>query len=118
VVDHMIFLMMAAHDTITSSATTLFWHLARDQDWQERLRAECRAVAGGDARPIAHDDLARLELTELAFKEALRIMPPVPSLPRRALRDFTFGGYRIPAGTTVGISPAAVHADPALWPDP
>ncbi|WP_408588984.1 cytochrome P450 [Novosphingobium sp.] len=118
VVDHMIFLMMAAHDTITSSATTLFWHLAQDQDWQERLRAECRAVAGGDARAIGYDDLGKLELTELAFKEALRIMPPVPSLPRRALRDFTFGGYRIPAGTTVGISPASVHADPALWPDP
>lgn len=118
VVDHMIFLMMAAHDTITSSATVLFWQLARNPDWQDRLRAEARAVTGGDGLPLAYEDLGRMELTEMAFKEALRFMPPVPNMPRRALRDFEFGGYRIPAGTPVGISPAAVHADPAHWPEP
>jgi len=117
VVDHMIFLLMAAHDTITSSFTTLIWQLARDQDWQERLRAEALAV-GAAGQPVAHADLARMELTDLAFKEALRLMPPVPALPRRALRDFTFRGHRIPAGTTVGINPALVHVDPALWPRP
>jgi len=118
VVDHMIFLMMAAHDTITSSATVLFWQLARNPQWQERLRAEARAVTGGNGLPLSYDDLGRMELTELAFKEALRFMPPVPNMPRRALRDFEFGGYRIPAGTPVGISPAATHADPVHWPSP
>jgi cytochrome P450 len=118
VVDHMIFLLMAAHDTITSSFTTLIWQLARNPDWQERLRAEALAVAGEAGRPIAHADLPRMELTDLAFKEALRIMPPVPALPRRALRDFHFRGHHIPAGTPVGINPAAVHADPVLWPEP
>ncbi len=118
VVDHMIFLLMAAHDTITSSFTTLIWQLARNPEWQDRLRAEAMAVAGEAGRPIAHADLPRLELVDLAFKEALRIMPPVPALPRRALRDFTFQGHHIPAGTTVGINPAVVHTDPALWPEP
>lgn len=118
VVDHMIFLMMAAHDTITSSATVLFWQLAKNPEWQDRLRAEARAVTGGDGLPLAYEDLGRMELTEMAFKEALRFMPPVPNMPRRALRDFEFGGFRIPAGTPVGISPAAVHADPAHWDSP
>ncbi|WP_225206937.1 cytochrome P450 [Novosphingobium huizhouense] len=118
VVDHMIFLMMAAHDTITSSFTTLAWHLATSPEWQDKLRAEALAVTGGPDRALAYEDLGKLELTDLAFKESLRIMPPVPAMPRRALRDFTFRGHRIPAGTGVGISPAAVHADPALWPDP
>ncbi len=118
VVDHMIFLMMAAHDTITSSATVLFWQLAKNLEWQERLRAEARTIAGGDGLALAYDDLGRMELTELAFKEALRFMPPVPNMPRRALRDFTFGGFAIPAGTPIGISPAAVHMDPSHWPQP
>ena len=118
VVDHMIFLMMAAHDTITSSATSLVWLLAKNPEWQDKLRAEALAVTGGAGRPVAYDDLGKLELTEMAFKEALRLIPPVPSLPRRAMRDFEFGGYRIPAGTGVGISPSAVHMDPAHWPDP
>jgi cytochrome P450 len=118
VVDHMIFLMMAAHDTITSSATSLVWLLAKNPEWQDKLRAEALAVTGGVGRPVSYDDLGKLELTEMAFKEALRLIPPVPSLPRRAMRDFEFGGYRIPAGTGVGISPSAVHMDPNHWPDP
>ncbi len=122
VVDHMIFLMMAAHDTITSSFTTLIWQLAKNPEWQAKLRAEARAAADGAIRfgvpTLPYDALGQMELTDMAFKEALRIMPPVPSTPRRALRDFTFAGYRIPAGTDVDVSAAAVHADPVLWPDP
>ncbi len=118
VVDHMIFLMMAAHDTITSSATSLVWLLAQNPEWQDKLRAEALAVTGGEGRPLNYDDMGKLELTEMAFKEALRLIPPVPSIPRRALRDFEFKGYQIPAGTGVGISPQAVHLDPEHWPEP
>lgn len=118
VVDHMIFLMMAAHDTITSSATSLVWLLAKNPEWQDKLRAEILAVTGGEGRPLNYDDLGKLDLTEMAFKEALRLIPPVPSLPRRALKDFTFKGVRVPAGTPVGISPAAVHMEEEHWPEP
>ena len=38
---------MAAHDTITSSATSLIYHLAVNPEWQEKLRAEVMAVTGG-----------------------------------------------------------------------
>ena len=118
VVDHMIFLMMAAHDTITSSATSLVWLLARNPEWQDKLRAELLALTGGEGRPLAYDNLGKAELTEMAFKESLRLIPPVPSLPRRALKEFTFGGYRIPAGTGVGISPSSVHMDAEHWAEP
>ncbi|KUO53662.1 MAG: cytochrome P450 [Sphingomonadales bacterium BRH_c42] len=123
VVDHMNFLMMAAHDTITSSATSLVWLLAKNPEWQERLRREIVAVTGGpDAwgapRALDFDDLARLELTEMAFKEALRMIPPVPSMPRRALKSFDFRGIRIPAGAMVGINVHYVHNSPEYWDDP
>ena len=117
VVDHMNFLMMAAHDTITSSATSLIWLLAKNPEWQDRLRDEITAVTGGRG-DLAYDDLGKLELTEMAFKEALRLIPPVPSMPRRALKSFEFGGYRIPAGTTVGINPQYVHHMEEYWPEP
>ncbi len=118
VVDHMIFLMMAAHDTITSSASSLVWLLAKNPEWQGKLRAEILAVTGGPGRPVACEDLGKLELTEMAFKEALRLIPPVPSLPRRALRDFTFQGWHIPAGSGVGISTTSVHMMEEHWPEP
>ena len=116
VVDHMNFLMMAAHDTITSSASSLVYYLARHPDWQDKLRAEALAVTGG--RDLAYEDLGRLVLTEMAFKEALRLIPPVPTLPRRALRDFEFGGYHIPAGTGVGINIHWTHHTEEYWPEP
>ena len=123
VVDHMNFLMMAAHDTITSSATSLLWLLARHPEWQQKLRDEVEAVTGGaDAqgrpRDLAYENLGQLELTEMAFKEALRFIPPVPSMPRRALRDFEFGGYRIPAGTPVGINIHYTHHSAEYWDEP
>ncbi len=59
-----------------------------------------------------------MPLTEMAFKEAMRMKPPVPSIPRRAIRDFSFKGYAIPAGTMVGINPLFTHHMPEIWPDP
>ncbi len=123
VVDHMNFLMMAAHDTITSSATSLVYLLAKNPEWQAKLRDEIIAVTGGpdgsgEPRPLDYDDMGKLELTEMAFKESLRIMPPVPSMPRRALKSFDYGGYRIPAGTPVGINIFWTHHSTDYWDDP
>ena len=119
VVDHMNFLMMAAHDTITSSATTLVWLLAKNPEWQSKLRDEIRSVIGDGANGyVDYEQLGQLELTEMAFKESLRIMPPVPSIPRRALSSFDYEGYTIPAGTHVGISPHFVHHSEEHWEDP
>ena len=123
VVDHMNFLMMAAHDTITSSATSLIWLLAKHPDWQEKVRQEVESVTGGlDAngrpRDLAYEDMGKLELTEMAVKEALRMVPPVPSMPRRALRDFEYGGYHIPGGSHVGINQYFVHHEEEHWDNP
>nr|WP_298931203.1 cytochrome P450 [uncultured Erythrobacter sp.] len=123
VVDHMSFLMMAAHDTITSSATSMIYQLAKNPEWQEKLREEIMAVTGGpdgsgEPRPLEYDDMSKLDLTEMAFKETLRIVPPVPSMPRRALRDFEYGGYKIPAGQMVGINIHWTHFSEEYWDNP
>lgn len=117
IADHMNFLMMAAHDTITSSATTLVMMLARHPEWQERLRDEVGGL-GLNKADVPHGKLDQLVLTEYAFKEALRLMPPVPTIPRRALKDFSFGGFDIPAGSFVGVNPAYTHHMAEHWPDP
>jgi cytochrome P450 len=118
IVGHMNFLMMAAHDTLTSSLTALVDRLAANPDWQEKLRAEHRGLGLAPDEPSPFDRLEDLALTEMAFKEALRLMPPVPSIPRRALREFEFKGFRIPANTGVTVSPIFTHYMPQLWADP
>lgn len=118
IIDHMSFLMMAAHDTLTSSLTSFIGELAAHPEWQGKLREEVSALNLAADAPTSFDHLEALPLSEMAFKEALRIKPPVPSMPRRAVRDFTFKGYAIPGGTMVGINPLFTHHMPAVWPEP
>src|ERR1700686_1944803 len=118
IVAHMSFLMMAAHDTLTSSLTSFVGALAANPQWQDRLRDEVTALGVGTGEPTTFDNLEAMPLSEMAFKEALRLKPPVPSMPRRAVRDFSFKGYAIPAGTMIGINPVFTHHMPEFWPDP
>lgn len=115
VVDHMIFLMMAAHDTTTSTLTSMLFELGKNPDWQERLRAESRAL---DEPYVGFEDLDRLESLTWAMRETMRRYPPLPVIPRVALEAFEFGGYRIPAGTMVVISPIFTHHMEEWWSDP
>jgi cytochrome P450 len=115
IIDHMIFLMMAAHDTTSSTLTTLIYLLARHPEWQERLRAGAQAVG---KTQLEHEDLDRLEELSWAMREALRLTPPLTSMPRMCVKDTEFLGYRIPAGTMVGVYPMHVHYMPSLWSNP
>ena len=118
IVDHMSFLMMAAHDTLTSSLTSFVGELAAHPEWQQKLRGEVEGLGLAAGSPMSFDNLEAMHLAEMAFKEALRLKPPVPSMPRRAIRDFTFKGYAIPAGTMVGVNPLFTHHMPDIWPEP
>ncbi len=115
VINHMIFLMMAAHDTTTSALTTMVYCLAREPQWQQRLREHALALPDDHLR---FAQLAGCESTEWVMKESLRMYPPLTSIPRRAARDCEFGGYRIPSGTPVGVSPIHTHHMATLWTDP
>jgi cytochrome P450 len=118
IIDHMSFLMMAAHDTLTSSLTSFVGELAAHPEWQQKLRDEVGALGLGPDQPTTLDKLEAMPLSEMAFKEALRLKPPVPSMPRRAVRDFSFKGFAMPAGTLVGVNPLFTHHMPEIWPEP
>jgi cytochrome P450 len=118
VVDHISFFMMAAHDTLTSSLSAFVMMLAANPAWQTRLRDEIAALGLPPGAALPFDRLEDMKLTEMAFKETLRMIPPVPLIPRRALREFTFMGFTIPAGTSVGVNPLFTHYMPDLWPEP
>ena len=82
VVDHMNFLMMAAHDTITSRArrrSFICW--PRIPNGRRRCATNCWASSGSPGADLAYEDMGKPELTEMAFKEALRLIAPVPSIP-------------------------------------
>ena len=115
VVNHMIFLLMAAHDTSTSTLTSMAYYLARHPEWQERCRAESIAL---DTDAIGYPDLDKLVSLDLVMKESMRLIPPVPGVVRRASREAELLGYRIPAGSYVGVHVWGVHHMAEVWPEP
>ncbi|MBB4684539.1 cytochrome P450 [Amycolatopsis jiangsuensis] len=115
VVNHMIFLMMAAHDTTTITSSAMAYYLAKHPQWQERAREESLRL--GDELPDL-EALESLETLDLVMKEALRLRAPVPSLARMTTKDTEVLGHHLPARTLVSVSPTINHFDPECWTDP
>jgi cytochrome P450 len=115
VLDHMIFLMMAAHDTTTSTLSSLTYELARHPHWQERVREESLAL--GLSEP-GFDEVGSLESLGMAMNETLRRYPPLPVIPRINTAEFEFGDFRIPEGCMIVVSPIHTHHMSEWWSDP
>lgn len=111
----MIFLMMAAHDTSTSTTTTMVYNMAAHPEWQERAREESARLGDG---PLDIEALEKLETLELIMNESLRMVTPLPFNMRQAVRDTELLGHYIPAGTNITIWPGMNHRLPELWTDP
>lgn len=117
IIDHLIFVMAAAHDTLTSGLSSTVYYLARHPEWQRAVREELLA-SGAEAGNLSASALAELPVTENVLKEALRLNTPAPIIWRRAVRDIEFGGFHIPAGTVTGANVLLTQRLPGLWDDP
>ena len=115
IVNHMILLMMAAHETSTSATTTMAYNLAAHPEWQERCRDESARLGDG---PLDIESLEKLETIELVMNESMRMVAPLPFTMRQAVRDTDLMGYYVPAGTMVMTWPGMNHRLPELWTEP
>ena len=115
VVNHMIFLMMAAHDTSTITTAAVAYFLAKHPEWQDRARQESLALG---AEPVDIDALDRLNTLDLVIKESLRLVAPVPLVMRKTVKPAEVEGHYIPNNTLVAVAPAVNHFDRAYWTNP
>ncbi|MBW4781082.1 cytochrome P450 [Rhodococcus fascians] len=115
VIDHMIFLLMAAHDTSTITLSTMMQYLGQHPEWQDKCRSECEAL-GTDAPTFAQLD--ELTNVDLVMKECLRLVSPTPVVARRAVKDTEVQGKFVPAGTYASVAPHFTHHMAQYWPNP
>ena len=73
--DQALTLLFAGHDTTTSTVAFLFYELARNPEWRERLEAE-QAALGGEGAPTGEQLFGELPLLDQAVDETLRLYPP------------------------------------------
>lgn len=115
VVKHIIFLMMAAHDTTSSAISNSVAALVTYPEWQQRLREEVRAY---DKAQLAYEDIEKLEQMDMFVHEVLRLHGPVPMSNRRTVRKVKLGHYNIPPHTLIYITPTFTHYMDAWWDKP
>ena len=116
VIDHLIFILMAAHDTTASSLTSICYRLGQHPDWQEQLREEAQSFDW--EKTLTPQKLRKLPLMGLVIKEVLRMHPPLILLPRMATREREIGGYTIPQNAFVSLQLQHTHRNETLWSHP
>ncbi|KAF0497170.1 cytochrome P450 [Gigaspora margarita] len=116
-VSQVMILLAAGHETTSTTLSWALYFLAKYPDIQDRLRKEVLGVFTDRNHFPTIDEIDQLKYLECIFKETLRIVPPVPELPRYNLKDEIMNGYVIPKGTPLMISIYAIHHDPSIWGD-
>ena len=113
IAEHMIFLLLAAHDTTTITLTNSIYNLSKNPDFLNDLRQEASEIDPLDISSLKNGNFA-----ESIFQEAIRYYPPVPFSIRRVMRDTKIGGYNVDGGTYLTISPLLLHHDERYWDNP
>lgn len=117
VFDQCVVTFQAGHET--SSTALLWWSalMARHPEAQARARQEVRSLLGH--RDPAADDMPQLPWLSATLKEAMRLYPPVAALmTRRTTAPLTLGGWAIPKGAMLRITPWVLHRDARTFPEP
>lgn len=115
IVDHLVFLMMAAHDTTASALSSALGLLAQHPQWQEALHEE---VMREDPQAPVMERLQGRTTAGRIVREVLRLNPPVALLQRRTLRDTQVDGHHLPAGARLTLVPLHVQRDVHWWSEP
>ena len=131
-VDEALTLVVAGHETSASALNWAWYLVATHPDALERLEAEVDGIdcnqteqAGDTAVPrsdgprrLSYAASEQLVWTQAVLKEAMRLYPPGWLLTRRSVDEDVLGGYRVPAGTDVMLSPYLIQRHPAYWLEP
>jgi cytochrome P450 len=112
IADHMVFLMLAAHDTTTSASTMAAYYLGNDRALQSSLAEE---MASWPQELGFEDVFHSVNGLICVFYETIRMHPPVPLFLRRTIRECELGGIRVPADTMICVPGTYIHRLPDWW---
>jgi len=109
-------MLLAGHETTALTLSWAWFLLASHRETQAKLQDELDRVLGG--RKPAPADIPQLAYTNNAVKETMRLYPPAWVITRMAAEQVEVGGYVVPAGSNVIVSPWVMHRDVRFFPEP
>lgn len=114
--DEVMSLLIAGHETTANTLSWLWFLLAQQPEVVDKIEAEVDGVLNGRIPTVT--DFPQLIQCNKVIKESMRLYPSAWSISRHALADDEIGGYKIPAGAIVAVSPYTLHRHPGFWPAP
>ncbi len=114
--DEIVTLLIAGHETVASTLTWVWSLLGAHPQAERTLHAEIEQALG--EQPLTLAALPSLPYARMVLDETLRLYPASWIITRRATQETTLGGYALPAGALVVLSPFLTQRHPAFWPEP
>jgi len=115
-IDELMTLVVAGHETTASGLNWTWYLLSEHPDADARLHREVSAAPETAAPSLA--EVESLTYTQQVINEALRLYPPGWLLSRRSIGPDVLSGYEIPAGADVLLCLYLLHRHPRYWRDP
>ncbi len=113
--DEVMTLIVAGHETTASALNWMWYLLSQHPDIEQRLHQELDRLP---VVPATMEEVAQFSYTRQVIEETLRLYPPGWLLTRRSIEADNIGGYPIAPKTDVFISPYIVHRHPQFWDQP
>ncbi len=108
--------VMAGHETSASAQSWMAYLLSQSPDVLARARREADALHAGSVPPERWHEAA--PYLRACVDETLRLYPPVPVIPRKAVGPDRFGATTIAGGSLVMIVPGLLHRLHRYWETP
>ncbi|WP_244226979.1 cytochrome P450 [Corallococcus aberystwythensis] len=109
-------MLLAGHETTATSLSWAWGLLSKHPEVEARLHAELDAVLGG--RTPTAEDVPKLGYTKQVVEETMRLYPAAVIFSRSVQEDDVIGGFRIPKGSSVDVSPYVTQRHPDFWEEP
>uniref|UniRef100_A0A182IXD4 Uncharacterized protein n=1 Tax=Anopheles atroparvus TaxID=41427 RepID=A0A182IXD4_ANOAO len=111
---------LAGFETSSTTMNFCLYELAKNPDIQERLREEINSAIEANGGEVTYDLVMNIPYLDNVINETLRMYPPVESLTRVPLQDYTVPGTKlvIPKDTLVQIPVYALQHDEEFYPEP
>ncbi|XP_050216931.1 cytochrome P450 716B1-like [Mercurialis annua] len=120
IVDNVMLVMTAGHDTSSVLLTFLMKLLANDPSVYESLLQEQEEIAKSkkSGELLTWEDLAKMKYTWRVALETMRLYPPIFGGFRKAVKDIEYDGYLIPKGWQIFWVTSMTQMDKGIFQEP
>jgi cytochrome P450 len=115
-VDEILILFAAGHETTSNALTFTTELLARNPEAQLKILEEISKIKS-ESDDIMHW-IKNATYTKLVIEESMRLYPPAYFIDRVNSEEDTFDGMVLPKGSTLLFSVYEIHRHPVFWKNP